>query len=80
VPVLGLPWLSSSARRSIAVLSAAFVCFALLALIGANPQLDIQNTFIARVLFIPSFALLAIWIGLGLAILWGAIGPGSKDN
>jgi hypothetical protein len=72
IPILGLPWLSREARRSIALVSAAFFCFALLALIGANPQLDVQNSFIARVLFIPSFALLALLAGLGLAILFRA--------
>jgi hypothetical protein len=69
VPLAGLPWLSSPARKSSMLLLAAFFCFALFVLICANPQLDVQNTFIARVIFIPSFALLAIGIGLGLATL-----------
>lgn len=69
VPIFSLPWLNCFARRSLALILAAFFCFAIVLLIGDNPQLDIQNTFIARVVFIPSFALLALLIGLGLAIL-----------
>jgi len=75
VPLAGLPWLPRNARKSLALVLVAFFCFAILVLIGVNPQLDVQNTFIARVIFIPSFASLAILIGIGSAILldwiWG---------
>ena len=70
VPALGLPWLPRHARPPILLVLAAFVCFAIVVLIGANPIPDIQNTWVARVVFLPSFALLAWLIGAGGAILW----------
>lgn len=74
VPIFSLPWLNRPARRSLALVLVAFFCFAIVLVIGVNPQLDIQNTFIARVVFIPSFALLALLIGIGLAILMDGMG------
>ena len=69
VPAGALPWLSRPGRRTLALVLAAFAAFALGVLIGARPLPDVQNTFAARVLFIPSFALLALLAGLGLALL-----------
>ena len=69
VPAGVLPWLPRPGRRTLALALAAFAVFALGVLIGANPMPDVQNTFAARVLFIPSFALLALLAGLGLALL-----------
>ena len=66
IPIYALPWLPRRARKPIFLLLAALFCFSIVVIIGANPQQDIQNTFIVRVYFIPSFALLALWIGLGL--------------
>jgi len=63
-PILSLPWLRHQTRKSIILLLLAWLLFAIGVLIGMNPQLDIQNTFITRVTFIPSFALLALLIGL----------------
>ena len=73
VPTLGLPWLPRNARPPILLLLAAFACFAIVVLIGANPLPDIQNTWVARVVFLPSFALLAVLIGAGGAVLWHGI-------
>ena len=69
VPAAALPWLPRPGRRTLALVLAAFAAFALVVLIGATPLPDLQNTFAARVLFIPSFALLALLAGLGLALL-----------
>ena len=51
----------------------AWFCFAVVVLVGANPQMDVQNTWVARTLFLPSFALVALLIGAGWAILWNWI-------
>ena len=69
VPAGAIPWLPRSGRKTLALALAAFAAFALGVLIGAKPMPDVQNTFAARVLFIPSFALLALLAGLGLALL-----------
>lgn len=69
VPAGALPWLPRSGRKTLALVLAAFAAFAGAVLIGARPSPDVQNTFAARVLFIPSFALLALLAGLGLALL-----------
>ena len=69
IPALGLPWMPRHARKPIGFILAALFCFSIVVLVGANPQLDIQNTFITRVLFMPSFALLALLCGLGLGML-----------
>lgn len=66
VPAFGFKWLPRNAHPSILLLLGAFLCFGIIELIGVNPQLDIQNTLVARVYFIPSFALLALLAGLGL--------------
>lgn len=80
VPALALPWLHRSVRPAVCMLLLAFFCFSVVTLLGANPKLDIQTTFIARALFIPSFAILALLIGLGLAImLRGLAGPRGKE-
>ena len=52
---------------------AALFCFAVVVIVGANPQVDVQNTWVARTLFLPSFALVALLIGTGCAILWNGI-------
>jgi len=51
------------------VILVAFFMFSIITLLGTNPVLDVQTTMIARLLFIPSFAMLAILIGYGFMIL-----------
>ena len=48
---------------------AAFVGVGLLFIILQNPKIDIQTLFIARVQYIQSHAIYAIWIGYGLLLL-----------
>ena len=69
VPIITFPFLRRSARRFVCLLVLAYCFFGIVTLLGVNPKLDIQTTFIARVFFIPSFAILALLIGCGLAIL-----------
>ena len=75
IPLAGLPWMPRHARQSIWLILAALFCFSIGVLIGANPRLDIQNTFVVRVVFIPSFALLALLCGLALRMLLLAFPP-----
>lgn len=80
VPVLGMPWLNRRARPAVLLILAAFFCFAVVVIVGDNPQMDIQNTWVARVVFLPSFALLALLIGVGWAMLWTWIAGYRKRN
>ena len=48
---------------------AAFIGVGLLFIMLQNPKLDIQTLFIARVQYIQSHAIYAIWIGYGLLLL-----------
>jgi thioredoxin-like negative regulator of GroEL len=48
---------------------AAFVGVGLLFIVLQNPKLDIQTLFIARVQYIQSHAIYAIWLGYGLLLL-----------
>ena len=70
VPVLALRRLAYRAQAALLLVLVAWLCFAVVALVGANPQVDVQNTWVARTLFLPSFALVALLIGIGWAILW----------
>jgi len=47
----------------------AFFMFSVVLVIGANPKRDIQNSFIQRVKFIPSFAMWGIFTGLGFLMI-----------
>ena len=47
----------------------AFTMFSVVVVIGANPYINVQDSFIQRVKFIPSFALWGIFIGLGFMII-----------
>ncbi len=48
---------------------AAFIGVGILFIILQNPKLDIQTLFIARVQYIQSHAIYAIWLGYGLLLL-----------
>jgi thioredoxin-like negative regulator of GroEL len=48
---------------------AAFVGVGILFIILQNPKIDIQTLFIARVQYIQSHAIYAVWIGYGLLLL-----------
>lgn len=65
VPAPALPWVPRKARPALILVFVALIFFAVVVLIGANLQPDVQNTYIGRVLFIPSFALLALLAGFG---------------
>ena len=73
VPVAALRRLDRRAQAALLLVLGAWFCFAVVVLVGANPQVDVQNTWVARPLFLPSFALVALLIGAGWAILWNEI-------
>ena len=73
VPVAALRRLDRRAQAAFLLVLGAWFCFAVVVLVGANPQVDVQNTWVARTLFLPSFALVALLIGAGWAILWNEI-------
>ncbi|AKJ64316.1 DUF2723 domain-containing protein [Kiritimatiella glycovorans] len=57
----GAFWLLTSA--------VAFIAVGIMFIILQNPKLDIQTLFIARVQYIQSHAIYAIWLGYGLLLL-----------
>jgi thioredoxin-like negative regulator of GroEL len=59
---------------------AAFVGVGLLFIVLQNPKLDIQTLFIARVQYIQSHAVYAIWIGYGLLLLMAYLETKVKNN
>jgi len=73
VPVLALRRMGRRAQAAFLLVLVAWFCFAVVVLVGANPQRDVQNTWVARTVFLPSFALAALLIGAGWAILWNWI-------
>lgn len=59
---------------------AAFIGVGLLFIVLQNPKLDIQTLFIARVQYIQSHAVYAIWIGYGLLLLMALLETWVKNN
>jgi hypothetical protein len=43
--------------------------FSVVLLIGANPRCDVQDSFFQRIRFIPSFAIWAVFMGLGFLMV-----------
>ncbi|MDD3404423.1 MAG: hypothetical protein PHQ72_13895, partial [Hespellia sp.] len=59
---------------------AAFIGVGLVFIVLQNPKLDIQTLFIARVQYIQSHAVYAIWIGYGLLLLMAYLETKVKNN
>ena len=58
----------------------AFVAVGILFIILQNPKLDIQTLFIARVQYIQSHAIYALWLGYGLLLLMAFLETKVKNN
>lgn len=58
----------------------SFFVFSVVLLIGVNPHMDVQDTLIQKVKFIPGFALWSVFMGLGLAIVLGWIERLTQNN
>ena len=80
VPLLALRRRDRRAQAALLLVLGAWLCFAVVVLVGANPQVDVQNAWVARTLFLPSFALVALLIGAGWAMLWDWIAGRRKPN
>ena len=69
IPVAGFRRFKGEAGKMWTVFCLAFLMYSVIALIGMNPQLDLQTVFIAHRSFIPSFALYAVFIGCGVMMV-----------
>lgn len=58
----------------------AFVGVGILFIVLQNPKLDIQTLFIARVQYIQSHAIYALWLGYGLLLLMAFLETKVKNN
>lgn len=80
VPVVALRRRNRRAQATFLLVFVALFCFAVVAIVGANPQVDVQNTWVARPIFLPSFALVALLIGAGWAMLWDGIAGRARQR
>ena len=80
VPVAALRRRDHRAQAAFLLVFVALFCFAVVAIVGANPQVDVQNTWVARPIFLPSFALVALLIGAGWAMLWDGIAGRARQR
>ena len=80
VPVGVLRRLNRRAQAALLLVLVAWFCFAVVVVVGANPQVDVQNTWVARTVFLPSFALVALLMGAGWAILWDWIAGRARPS
>jgi tetratricopeptide (TPR) repeat protein len=70
----------SSEQHWVATTLVAFVGVGLIFVILQNPKLDLQTLFIARVQYIQSHAIYALWIGYGLLLLMAGFQSLVKNN
>ena len=80
VPVLALRRLDRRAQVALLLVLAAWFCFSVVVVVGDNPQVDVQNTWVARTIYLPSFALVALLMGVGWAILWNGIAGRARQS
>ncbi|MBI2437635.1 MAG: DUF2723 domain-containing protein [Lentisphaerae bacterium] len=66
IPIIRVSLFQGSWRAWWAVCILSFFMFSVVLIIGLNPSWDVQSAFTYRVLFIPSFAVWSIFIGLGV--------------
>ena len=65
-PLVRICRLRGTCRKWWVVFGVAFLMFSVVLIAGASPKGDIQDSFIQKAKFIPSFAMLSILVGLGL--------------
>ncbi|QHI67957.1 DUF2723 domain-containing protein [Tichowtungia aerotolerans] len=73
LPFFAVRWLGKKNNFWLLTTAAAFVGVGILFIILQNPKIDLQTLFIARVQYIQSHAVYAIWIGYGLLLLMGGL-------
>ncbi|MGE4489161.1 MAG: DUF2723 domain-containing protein [Kiritimatiellales bacterium] len=70
----------ASEQHWVAITLVAFVGVGLVFVILQNPKLDLQTQFIARVQYIQSHAVYALWVGYGLLLLMAGFQSLVKNN
>ncbi len=73
LPFVSVRWLGKKNNFWLLTTLVAFVGVGILFIILQNPKIDMQTLFIARVQYIQSHAVFAIWIGYGLLLLMGLL-------
>jgi len=69
IPFISVRWLGKKNNFWLLTTWTAFIGVGILFMILQNPKIDMQTLFIARVQYIQSHAVYAIWIGYGLLLL-----------
>ena len=69
IPFASVRWLGKKNVFWLLTTLVSFIAVGLLFMILQNPKVDMQTLFIARVQYIQSHAVYAIWIGYGLLLL-----------
>ena len=80
IPFVSLPWIGKKNRAWFLTTVLAFVGVGILFIILQNPKIDMQTLFIARVQYIQSHAVYAIWLGYGLLLLMAWLETLVKNN
>ncbi len=80
IPFVSLPWIGKKNRAWFLTTVVAFLGVGLLFIILQNPKIDMQTLFIARVQYIQSHAIYAIWIGFGLLLTMAWLETLVKNN
>ena len=80
IPFVSLPWIGKKNRAWFYTTVLAFLGVGLIFIILQNPKIDMQTLFIARVQYIQSHAIYAIWIGFGLLLLMAMLETWVKNN
>lgn len=80
IPFISLPWIGRKNRAWFYTTVLAFIGVGLIFIILQNPKIDMQTLFIARVQYIQSHAIYAIWIGFGLLLMMALLETWVKNN
>ena len=80
IPFASLPWIGKKNRAWFYTTVVAFIAVGILFMILQNPKIDIQTLFIARVQYIQSHAVYAIWLGFGLLLMMALLETWVKNN
>ncbi|MBL7016492.1 MAG: DUF2723 domain-containing protein [Kiritimatiellales bacterium] len=80
IPFVSVRWLGKKNNFWLLTTLTAFIGVGLLFMILQNPKIDMQTLFIARVQYIQSHAVYAIWLGYGLLLMMAWLETKVHDN
>ncbi|MBC8206786.1 MAG: DUF2723 domain-containing protein [Kiritimatiellales bacterium] len=80
IPFVSVRWLGKKNNFWLLTTLVAFIGVGLLFMILQNPKIDMQTLFIARVQYIQSHAVYAIWLGYGLLLMMAWLETLVRDN